>query len=123
MRAGKPMPPSARHDGRKPGPKSGQNASAPRPRRPLHPYLVLAAAVILPGVGQVLNRMPTRGLIMIFFMLSLGIVTMELAAPGRSFIGRHAGGLFVYAIAVMDAYMTARYRWELFRQRLPAPSL
>ncbi|WP_235993574.1 hypothetical protein [Paraburkholderia solitsugae] len=119
MRAGKSMPPSARHD----GPKSEQNASAPRLRRPLHPYLVLAAAVILPGGGQVLNRMPTRGLIMIFFMLSLGIVTMELAAPGRSFIGRHAGGFFVYAIAVMDAYMTARYRWALFRQRLSAPSL
>lgn len=123
MRAGKPMPPSARGNVSKPEPKSGQSASPPRPRRPLHPYLVLAAGLILPGAGQVLNRMPTRGLIMIFFMLSLGFVTMELAAPGRSFIGRHAGGFFVYAIAVMDAYLTARYRWELFRQRRLAPSL
>lgn len=92
-------------------------------RRPLHPYLVLGAGVILPGAGQVLNRMPTRGLIMIFFMLSLAIVTVELAAPGRSFVGRYAGGFFIYAIAVMDAYLIARYRWELWRQRLPAPSL
>ena len=94
------------------------DAPAQRMRRPLHPCLVLATAVVLPGAGQVLNRMPTRALIMIFFMLSLGIVTMELAAPGRSFIGRHAGGIFIYAIAVLDAYTIARYRWELFRQRL-----
>ena len=85
--------------------------------RPLHPYLVLVAAVLLPGAGQVINGMPTRALIMLFFMLSLGFVTMQLAPPGRSFIGSHAGGVFVYAIAVMDAYMIARYRWEMFRTR------
>jgi hypothetical protein len=88
-----------------------------RARRPVHPYLVLVAAVLLPGAGQVLNRTPTRALIMIFFMLSLGYVTVQLAAPGRSFVGRHAGGLFVYAMAVLDAYFIARYRWEMFRAR------
>jgi hypothetical protein len=86
----------------------------PRLRRPLHPYVVLAAAVLLPGAGQVLNRMPTRALIMVFFMLSLGFLTLQLAAPERSFVGRHAGGIFVYAIAVLDAYGSARYRWEHF---------
>jgi hypothetical protein len=90
---------------------------APRPRRPLHPYVVLAAAVLLPGAGQVLNRMPTRALTMIFFMLSLGFLTLQLAAPGRSFVGSHAGGIFVYAIAVLDAYGIARYRWEVFGRR------
>jgi hypothetical protein len=89
----------------------------PRMRRPLHPWLVLAAAVLLPGVGQVLNKMPTRALTMLFFMLSLGFVTMQLAAPERSFVGRHAGGIFVYAISVLDAYSIARYRWELYRRR------
>lgn len=93
---------------------------ATRSRRPLHPYLVLVAAVLLPGAGQVINRMPTRALIMMFFMLSLGFVTMQLAAPERSFAGRHAGGLFVYAIAVMDAYFIARLRWEMFRNRAVA---
>ncbi|MPW18077.1 hypothetical protein GCT13_14285 [Paraburkholderia sp. CNPSo 3157] len=90
----------------------------PKTARPVHPYIVLLAAVLLPGAGQLINRMPTRALIMLFFMLSLGFVTMQLAAPGRSFIGRHAGGVFVYAIAVMDAYLIARYRWEMFRSRL-----
>ncbi|SIT41488.1 conserved membrane hypothetical protein [Paraburkholderia ribeironis] len=91
---------------------------APQPliRRPLHPFFVLAAAAILPGAGQVLNRMPTRALVMVFFMLSLGFLTLRLAAPERSFVGRHAGGIFVYAVAVLDAYGIARYRWERFRQ-------
>ena len=93
---------------------------ATRSRRPLHPYLVLVAAVLLPGAGQVINGMPTRALIMMFFMLSLGFVTMQLAAPERSFAGRHTGGLFVYAIAVMDAYFIARFRWEMFRNRAVA---
>ena len=88
-----------------------------RARRPAHPYLVLVAAAILPGAGQLINRMPTRALIMIFFMLSLGFVTVQLAAPERSFIGRNAGGIFVYAISVMDAYFIARYKWEAFRVR------
>jgi hypothetical protein len=89
----------------------------PRMRRPLHPWLVMAAAVLLPGAGQVLNRMPTRALTMLFFMLALGFVTLQLAAPERSFVGKHAGGIFVYAISVLDAYSIARYRWELFRRR------
>ncbi|MCG5076133.1 hypothetical protein [Paraburkholderia tagetis] len=86
-------------------------------RRPFHPWVVLTAAAILPGAGQVLNRMPRRALIMVFFMLLLGFLTMQLAAPERSFVGRHAGGIFVYAIAVLDAYAVSRYRLECFRQR------
>lgn len=86
-------------------------------RPPLHPYLVLAVALILPGVGQVLNNMPTRAMIMVFFMLTLGVVSYHLTTPEHSFLGRHAGGVFIYAISVLDAYRWARYRWELFRQR------
>ena len=89
----------------------------PLTRRPWHPFIVLTAAVLLPGAGQVLNRRPTRALIMVFFMLLLGFLTLQLAAPERSFVGRHAGGIFVYAIAVLEAYAVARYRWESFRQR------
>jgi hypothetical protein len=97
--------------------EASDGAQGPGMRRPLHPYLVLAAAVLLPGAGQVLNRMPTRALIMVFFMLSLGFLTLQLAAPERSFVGRHAGGIFVYAIAVLDAYSMARYRWERYLRR------
>jgi hypothetical protein len=82
---------------------------------PLHPYLVFAIAVLLPGVGQVVNNMVTRGAIMVFFMLTLAVVSYHLTTPEHSFIGRHAGGIFIYAISVLDAYRWARYRWELFR--------
>lgn len=79
--------------------------------KPRHPYLVLFVAVLLPGVGQVLNQNPLRGLTMLFFMLVLGVVSFQLASPDVSVIGQFAGGLFVYAISVMDAYQWARVRW------------
>jgi hypothetical protein len=82
-----------------------------------HPWVVLVIATLLPGAGQVLNRMPGRALTMVFFMLTLGFVTYQLAPPDRSFVGRHAGGVFVYAVAIMDAYYYARYHWTLARQR------
>lgn len=85
--------------------------------RPLHPYLVLLVAVVLPGVGQVLNNAPFRGLMMLLFMLVLGMVTYQMAAPGISVVGQFAGGLFVYAVSVMDAYYWARLRWERARYK------
>lgn len=83
------------------------------PTKPWHPHLVLFVAIILPGVGQVLNQNPLRGLTMLFFMLVLGVVSYHLASPGVSVIGQFAGGLFVYAMSVMDAYQWARVRWEI----------
>ena len=79
---------------------------------PVHPYLVLLIAIVLPGVGQVVNHNPMRGLTMLFFMLVLGVVTYQMAAPGISVIGQFAGGIFIYALSIMDAYMVARIRWE-----------
>jgi hypothetical protein len=85
--------------------------------RPLHPYLVLLIAILLPGVGQVINNTPRRGLMFIFFIMSLGWITLHLAPPQASFVGRYSGAFFIYAIAVLDAYRWARYRWELYRYR------
>lgn len=82
---------------------------------PVRPLLVLAAALVLPGSGQVINRVPLRGLIFLFFMLLLGGFTLKTAAPDVSIIGKLAGGLFIYAMAVFDAYKMARVRYELWR--------
>lgn len=79
-------------------------------KAPAHPYLVLLVAAALPGMGQVMNRQPIRGLTFVFFILLLGAFTMKTAAPDVSFIGKIAGGLFVWAMAMMDAYKTARIR-------------
>lgn len=83
-------------------------------RKPLHPALVLASAIVLPGSGQVLNREPVRGLFFVFFMLLLGGFTLKTAAPDVSIVGKLAGGIFVYAIAVFDAYKKARIKWEVW---------
>jgi hypothetical protein len=83
---------------------------------PLQPYLVLLVSVVLPGVGQVLNNSVARGLLMLSFMMVLGYFTYHLADPHVSMIGKYSGGIFVYAISVMDAYYWAKYRAEVFRQ-------
>lgn len=83
--------------------------------KPLHPTLILIVAILLPGMGQVLNRQPVRGLIFVFFVVLLGGFTLKTASPEVSLVGKFAGGLFVWAMAIFDAYKTARIRtavWE-----------
>lgn len=82
--------------------------------KPPNPYLVLAVATLLPGMGQVINRQPLRGLIFVFFIILLGAFTLKTAGPEISFIGKISGGLFVWAMAMMDAYKTARVRQAVF---------
>ena len=82
---------------------------------PLSPLIVLVIAIILPGVGQVLNNSATRGLLMLSFMFVLGYFTYQLADLHVSIVGKFAGGIFVYAITVMDAYYWAKYRAEAFK--------
>jgi hypothetical protein len=88
---------------------------------PFHPFLVLVVAVLLPGVGQILNNQPGRGLLFAFTAFALGFITAKYAAPDASILGRYAGGFFIYAVAIMDAYKWARVRWEIFHHRADAP--
>lgn len=89
-------------------------------KKPLNPRLVLAVAVLLPGMGQVLNRQPVRGLIFVFFLLLLGGFTLKTAAPDVSFVGKISGGLFVWAMAAFDAYKTARIRSAVWAHKTAA---
>jgi hypothetical protein len=86
-------------------------------RKPLHPWGVLLLAVILPGVGHVVSRQPVRGLIFLFFILLLGAFTMKTAGPDVSVVGRYAGGLFVWAMSILDAYRIGRIRHEVWRHQ------
>jgi hypothetical protein len=83
---------------------------------PFHPYVVLGVALVLPGVGQVINNQPNRGILFLFTMIALAYVTYHLSTPEISPIGRYAGGLFIYALSLMDAYKWARVRWVIFHQ-------
>ena len=81
--------------------------------KPLPPALVLGVALVLTGGGQVLNREPARGLTFAFFALLLGAFTLVTADPDVSWVGKLSGGLFVHALAVLDAYKRARIRSEV----------
>jgi hypothetical protein len=88
---------------------------------PPNPYIVLAVALILPGMGQVLNRQSLRGLIFVCFAVLLGGFTLKTAAPDVSFVGKLSGALFVWAMAVFDAYKTARVRHTVWQHQANAP--
>jgi hypothetical protein len=82
---------------------------------PYNPYLILGAAILLPGVGHVLNGTPQRGLTFLFFIIVLAWATAKIAPPQASFLGHYAGGLFIYALSILDAYKTARVKRETWR--------
>jgi hypothetical protein len=86
-------------------------------KKPMHPWAVLAVAVVLPGVGHVVSRQPMRGLIFLFFIILLGAFTLKTAAPDVSIVGKYAGGLFVWAMSILDAYRIARIRYEVWRHQ------
>lgn len=90
-------------------------------KTPIHPWLVLVVAILLPGMGHVLLRQPQRGLGFAFFSLLLALLTWRVTTPDQSFVGRAAGGLFVWALSIPDAYRLARFRYEAWRQGNAAP--
>ena len=77
------------------------------------PYVVLAAAILLPGAGHVLVGQTRRGLLMQVFMILLALITWHLTSPAQSLLGRLAGGVFVYALSIPEAYRLARLRLAL----------
>lgn len=84
---------------------------------PLSPWVVLATGALLPGMGQVLNNNATRAIVFVFFMISLAIVSYQFTTPQHSFLGRHAGGVLIYVISLVDAFRIARLRREVFETR------
>lgn len=85
------------------------------PQKPFNPYAILALAIVLPGSGHVFSGVPARGLQFLFFMIIIGWATSKIAPDQATFIGRYAGGFFIYALSVIDAYKIARVKWETWR--------
>ena len=75
-----------------------------------NPYTVLAVAILLPGMGHVLCGAVRRGMMLQLFMILGAFVTWHLAPAGASLAGHLAGGLFVYALSLPEAYRLARLR-------------
>jgi hypothetical protein len=89
-------------------------------KRPINPYIVLAIAVLLPGGGHVAAGEPYRGLGFAFFSMLLAMLSWQTTTPEHSFVGRSAGGLFVWALSIPDAYRLARTKYEIWRQQRAA---
>lgn len=82
--------------------------NALKPATPPDPRLVLLVAALLPGVGHVWIGRAARGLGVACFALVGGWLTAKFASPDASIVGRHAGGFFVWALSLVDAYRAAR---------------
>ena len=76
--------------------------------KPINPHLVLLLAIILPGAGHVAVGEARRGLSFALFTVLFAALTYMTTTPDRSFVGRHAGGLFIWALSIPDAYRRAR---------------
>lgn len=87
----------------------------PEIKAPIAPKWALVIAILLPGMGQVVNNTPIKGLVMICFMVILGVITFNLAQPHISMVGKLAGGIFIYSLSILDTYYWAKYRWERFK--------
>ncbi len=85
--------------------------------KPVNPYLVLAASLVFPGAGHVILGQAQRGLMFLFFTLVLGWVSLRLMPESASFFARHAGGIFIYGISVLDAYKIARVASEQWKRK------
>lgn len=96
--------------------KRTRSAQSTEPAKPLPPKLVIAAALVLPGSGQMLNGDPIRGITMQFFMLFLAYITYKVTGPDISLLGRIAGGVFVYLISVLDARAIAIKRMRAYER-------
>ena len=83
---------------------------------PRNPYHVLAAAVILPGSGHVLQGRAPRGLMFLFFMIILGWASSHVMPETASFFGRHIGGIFIYGMSIIDAYKWSKMEWEVWKR-------
>lgn len=65
-------------------------------------WLIILAAVIIPGSGYVLTGRPYRALTLICFMGFLAFITFHLTGENISPIGRFSGGVAVWALSVME---------------------
>ncbi|MFI0849572.1 hypothetical protein [Mesorhizobium sp. IMUNJ 23232] len=83
-------------------------------KEPANPWLILLAALAIPGAGHLMLGQPQRALIFLFFMAVFGWVTLRLMPEDASFFSRHSGAILIYGFCALDAYRIARVRRALW---------
>ncbi len=73
-------------------------------------WLIILAALIIPGSGYVLTGRPYRALTLLFFMGFFAVITFHLTGENISPIGRLSGGFAVWALSVMELMGNKRRR-------------
>ena len=103
---------------------SRESSPVPRParwrqampdRRPPHPWLVLARRAAAAGMRPGDEPPAAAGPHLSVLHAAPWRIHPRDRGPGVSLVGKLAGGLFVYAMAILDAYRTARLRWEIWQ--------
>lgn len=79
----------------------------------MNPKLVLLLACLLPGAGHAALGRWNRAIGFALFTLFFAALTWKFAPADRSFVGRTAAGLFVWALSIPDAYRSAVLRDQL----------
>jgi hypothetical protein len=64
-------------------------------------------------MGHVAGGYAKRGLTFVLFIVLFTIFTYMTTTSAQSFIGRHAGGLFIWALSIPDAYRLAKLKRHL----------
>ncbi len=74
-----------------------------------NPYFVWLLRSSCPVWGTCSSAAETW-LTMQMFMILMAMITWHLTTPEQSLVGRLAGGLFVYAMSIPEAYRMAKLR-------------
>lgn len=79
-------------------------------KEPASPWLILLAALAIPGAGHLMLGQQQRALMFLFFMAVFGWVSLRLMPGDASFFSRHSGAILIYGFFALDAYRIARIR-------------
>ncbi len=73
-------------------------------------WMIVIAAIVIPGSGHVILGKPMRGLLLLFWMFVFGYITFQLSGENISFIGRYSGGIAIWVLTILEAYRFAKKR-------------
>jgi len=72
-----------------------------RKTRP-YKWMIIVCAIIVPGLGHVLTKKPVRGLIYVFWILSMSYITFMITTDEMPLTMRCFGGIAVWIASVIE---------------------